>query len=646
MDGRDEAMRCANCDRDVPVGAFCGHCGAHLTPRPGDGPAWLRPDGLFAAPHETIFRPSLASSLLPQLSELTRRPFNAGLLLIIVSLAVLVELQLPGGLIAVAALGLPMLLAIYWRRSHVFEDIPTWVVWATVVLAIGLALSWVLLSGALVLREAASPFDAGSGGRRVLRQGFGVSDGAAAMMLLPIGIVRLLWRRNPESRGPECLDGFVIGVIGALVFTSAATLTKMAPQFATAPVARNQPVQWLFFEAAIRGVTVPLTAACFGGLFGAALWFTRARSTSRFSRRVIVAGIVLCALAILGVYALVGWSDVEGTTQLRVLSWHVAMAVFAIIALRIGMQFAVLHEETPPPAGTPLLCLHCRQVVPETAFCPACGASHRASSRHSRSERRRVRPAGVANDPGRQDDSDRERTIWPGYAVPARTYTAASLSRQSPLPVLTHWLIATLALSAVVIGVPALTVKPPPRYNCPPDCGNPPSGTPVSTNPRFTAPGGLFSVAYPAPGSAYDVTTDASGVTARFTGGDGGELRLTSEPATGRTARDVAKAFIDATFPTAHNSYQIPNAMVGFQPGYGEVADVFPLNLENSSTRMRAVVIVAVKNDLALIAAAFGPYHQFGPNFGPGRPSPANVQIAQDMGRYVNSFQWQGDKPR
>ena len=49
---------------------------------------------------------------------------------------------------------------------------------------------------------------------------------------------------------------------------------------------------------------------------------------------------------------------------------------------------------------------------------------------------------------------------------------------------------------------------------------------------------------------------------------------------------------------------------------------------------------------LALIAAAYGPYHQFGPKFGPGRPSPANVEIAQDMGRYVNSFQWRGDPPR
>jgi hypothetical protein len=55
--------------------------------------------------------------------------------------------------------------------------------------------------------------------------------------------------------------------------------------------------------------------------------------------------------------------------------------------------------------------------------------------------------------------------------------------------------------------------------------------------------------------------------------------------------------------------------------------------------------VVAIKNDLALIAATVGPYHEFGPDFGPGRPSPTNLQIAEDMGRYVNSFRWRGDPP-
>ena len=635
----DEAsMHCHNCGSTVPPGAFCGHCGAYLTPRPGDGSTWLRPGVFCAAPHESVLRPSLASSLLPQLSELTRRPFNVGLVLIVVAMAVLVELQLPGGLITVASLGLPLLLLIYWQRSGVLDDIPRRAVVVTVLLALALAIGWVLLTGDLVVREAGSPFEAGSAGKRVLRDGLGVAEGGTILMLIPAGVTRLMWRSRRES-----LDGFVIGVLSASVFTGAATLTRLAPQFTTAPVARSQPVQWLFFEAAVRGVTVPLTAACAGGLVGIALWFHRPRTASPFTGWKVPAALVLVAVTVLGVYAAVGWADIEGVSQLYVLSWHVAMALVALIGLRIGLQVALLHEQAEPASGAFLLCLHCRHVVPEMPFCPSCGAVTRATPRRSLRERRQVSPESAAL----QDDSGQAgTTVWPGYAAPSAIYTAARLSRQSPTPVLATWLVGLTVLSAIFIGLPALTVKPAPRYNCPPDCGTPMSGHPVSINPRFTAPGGSFSVAYPGPGSAYVVTTEQSGVTARFVGGDGGELRLTSRPATERPAREIAKDFIAATFPTARKSFEIPNAMVGFQPGYGEVDDVFPLDLDTSFKRMRVIVIVAVKNDLALIAAGTGPFHEFGPKFGPGRPSPDNVQIAEDMGRYVNSFQWKGDPPR
>lgn len=634
----DAGMLCANCGGVVAPGAFCGTCGAHLTPRPGDGPAWLRLDSFCAAPRESVFRPSLASTLLPQLSELTRRPFNIGLVLIIVAMAVLVELHLPGGLITVASLGLPLLLLIYWWRSGVLEDVPRWAVLLTIVLALGLAIGWVLLTGDLVIREAGSPFEAGSAGRRVLRDGLGVAEGGAILMLVPAVVVRLLWRTRREV-----LDGFVIGVLSTLVFTAAATLTRLAPQFTTAPVERSQPVQWLFFEAAVRGVTVPLTAACAGGLVGSALWFHRSSATGRLRRSTVTIALGLVAVTVLGVYAVVGWADIEGVSQLYVLSWHVAMALVALVGLRIGLQVALLHEEAARAGDAFLLCLHCRHVVPEMAFCPSCGAAQRASPARSLRERRRVSAEGSVP---QGDSAPSDSAVWPGYAAPARTYTAARVYRQSPTPFLATWLVSMTVLSAIFIGVPALTVKPAPRYNCPPDCGTPPTGEPVSANPRFTSPDGLFSVAYPIPGAAYSVKTDQKGVTARYIGGDGGELRLTSEPAAERPAREVAKAFLAATFPGARKAFEIPNAMVGFQPGYGEVDDVFPLDLDTSFKRMRVIVIVGVKNNLALIAAGAGPFREFGPKFGPGRPSPANLEIAQDMGQYVNSFLWKGDPPR
>jgi hypothetical protein len=62
--------------------------------------------------------------------------------------------------------------------------------------------------------------------------------------------------------------------------------------------------------------------------------------------------------------------------------------------------------------------------------------------------------------------------------------------------------------------------------------------------------------------------------------------------------------------------------------------------------RTRIVVMGAVKNDLTLIGAAIGPYRPFRPGDGPNLPSGANLQLAEDLGKYINSFQWQGDPPR
>lgn len=103
---------------------------------------------------------------------------------------------------------------------------------------------------------------------------------------------------------------------------------------------------------------------------------------------------------------------------------------------------------------------------------------------------------------------------------------------------------------------------------------------------------------------------------------------------------------MNETFPDTKTAYEIPNTMVGYQHGYGMAADMWPQGAMSSSSRMRIIVMVAVKNDLALIAGAVGPYRAFGPDFGSGKPSAANLQLALDMGKYVNSFSWRGDPRR
>jgi hypothetical protein len=206
------------------------------------------------------------------------------------------------------------------------------------------------------------------------------------------------------------------------------------------------------------------------------------------------------------------------------------------------------------------------------------------------------------------------------------------------------WTAVVTVLALGLVGIAAATTQPVARYQCPPNCGHPLMGKPVVINPRFTAPDGAFSVSYPAPGTAYSVTVDDTGVTAQYTGGTGGVMRLWGEAARGREAKDITMTLLLDKFPDSRVAYEIPNTLVGYHPGYGVAADDWPDGQNVVDSRTRILVMVAVKDDLALIAAAAGPFREFGPHSGP--PTGASLELAADMGKYVNSFRWRGDPPR
>ena len=151
---------------------------------------------------------------------------------------------------------------------------------------------------------------------------------------------------------------------------------------------------------------------------------------------------------------------------------------------------------------------------------------------------------------------------------------------------------------------------------------------------------------YPGPGTAYEATLNPDGVDLNFVGGDTGTLQLFGLPAANRTPQEIADSLIEEKYPAATTDYEIPNAMVGYEPGYGVVADDYPQDSNGMYMRLRIVVMVAVKNDYALVVAAIGPYHEFTRDFGTGHPSGVNLQLAIDMGKYVNSFQWRNPNTR
>jgi len=385
---------CRVCRTDVPAGEYCGLCGCHLTPRRGEGPDWLRIRDYGAAPGENLLQLSLASSLFPHLPPRSRTVFRIGLAVVLVALVAFSLLRLPAALVTVAALGFLFLFLLYLRESDAFADIParTWAL--TAVLGIGLGVGWVLLTGAAVARSYGIPLGAGVVGARMMREGIGIPLGGVILMLIPAAIVRLL---RPPTR--EALDGFMIGALGALTFTAAATLTRLAPQFGTGVVSKR-PMESLIVEAGIRGVAVPLTAAAAGGLIGAALWFTRPASKENQRPGLVRLLLVSFAVAVLVVYLGLGLIDVAHFPQVLMLVLYLALALVALLLLRVGLHLALLHEAHDEiQSDEPLLCPHCGHVVPDMAFCPACGVATRASSRSSRTARREIRPVRSDQEP-------------------------------------------------------------------------------------------------------------------------------------------------------------------------------------------------------------------------------------------------------
>jgi len=627
-------MECEVCELDVPAGEYCGLCGAPLSSHRHDGPHWLRARSYSAAPKEHLLRPSLTSTLFPQLSPRARTGFLVGLIALMLVLAATSMLRLPGALVAVAVLGLPAIFGTYLRISEVHRDTHRGTLLLTATIGIVLGVGWALLTGAAAARSYGIPLGSGIAGARVLRDGLGVTLGALLLMQVPALLVRLV---RPGPR--ETLHGYAVGAFGAVIFASAATLTRLAPQLTAGVIVTNRPPHGLLVEAAIRGLATPIISAAVGGILGAALWFNRPANRRHNHRGYVRLTLSLIAITVAVIFALLGLVGISTVGQWVQLALYTALALAAVFALRIGLHLALLHESHDDyDMDQPLLCSQCHHVVPDAPFCANCGASTRTSSRTLRLAQRTDRLAPV-------DRSDTlEVKLLPGYSLQSQMYSAPATNRHTSL--ILGFVTAIVVVAALSVGLSGLLEKPAARYVCPPQCGHPPMGKPVMVNPRFTAPDGSFSVDYPAASAAYTVSTDEHGVTAHLDVSDGGTMRLFSRPADGKTPKEIADQLVRNAFPDARTAYEIPNAMVGYQPGYGEVADWYPQNANGNYSRTRLLVLVAVRNDLALIAAASGPYHPFGPNFGSGKPSGVGLELALDMGQYVNSFSWRGDPPR
>lgn len=586
-------MVCRACETEVPDAAFCGRCGAKQDSTHGR----LRLGAYAVAPKEHTLLPFFVTSLFPQLPQRSRNTFRVGLSLSLLAVVAFALLRWQAPLITVGAIGLLILYVLFLRESDVDDDLPRGLLALTAAMGIVLGVGCAYAINAFVADDYVLTLGSAYAEQTLFDKLLVIADPVfyAFLMLIPTVVIRLV------HRGPrESLDGFVIGALASISFTSAATLTLLAPQFETGITASDRAVDTLVVQAGIQLVAVPLTAAMLGGVFGVTLWFGR--------RGLIAVSVV----SILGLYALFGLMDLLTIPILVQMVLYLLVALLAVIALRLGVQYVLMTKDHDAANHNGYLrCFYCHQVERDMPFCPHCGVATHAASRSSRSDRRTA-----------EDD------------------VAATEPRTRRARLLTVLAIGTGVAAAA--GITAAVVSTPPvvAYQCPPDCGRPPIYEPIESYPRYVSQDGAFSVQYPGPGTAYEATLDPDGVELKFTGGDTGTMELFGQPAEGRSAKQITESLVADHFPNATLDYEIPNAMVGYEPGYGVVYDEYPQDTRGSFTRLRLLVMVAVKNDYALVAAAIGPYHEFTRDFGTGHPSGVNMQLAMDMGKYVNSFRW------
>lgn len=386
MSSTDEVStrECPACRSTVPAATFCGHCGADLEAAATPWRMLLRTSVFAAAPRGRLTVPHLTSSLFPRLAAPARMPFRLAFALLLVGMLCLSALRanMPMGVVAV--LGGPLLFLLYMWQSDAFREIPVRALVIAALTGALTAVAWWTFAGRLL----ANSYGVTTAGGQALLNALASAGltanliGGVLMIVAPV-VVRLM--RVPVG---DSLDGFVIGACGTLTHMVAATITWMMPQI-VAGLLDDQSALRVLEDAITYGVIDPLISISLGGLVGLSLWFqpNREGDHHRNARTVLTMCTVSAALLYAGVWtvdALVPPVLVVTGQEFLELSVNLVLALLALLTARFGVQIALLHGTPAPATGQPLLCVQCEKVVPDMAFCPACGAAARASSRTSR----------------------------------------------------------------------------------------------------------------------------------------------------------------------------------------------------------------------------------------------------------------------
>jgi hypothetical protein len=300
-----------------------------------------------------------------------------GLIAVLLVILALADLEAP--LIAVSALGVPLLFQLYIFEVDPYESsfvIPTIVVFG---LGAGLGVGWALIGGPVVTEALRPQLSSTLTSGQALNAAVAVPVVGQILMCIPVVLLRLA-----RTARTEALDGFTAGVTGALGFTLAATLAELSSRLSNG-ISAHQPFLSVLTEGLIRGISVPLVAAAATGFVGTALW-SHTGNLSAAGGRWLTSPVVALVVA-LAIQVGVGFTDVAGLSDSELLLVHLTVLCLALLVVRVGVHHVLLHEARQDNAmsvGAPRVCPHCQHVVPAMTFCPQCGVAEHATARSQR----------------------------------------------------------------------------------------------------------------------------------------------------------------------------------------------------------------------------------------------------------------------
>src|SRR6202171_2832074 len=135
-------ITCPHCQKVVPAGNFCGHCGAHLT-----SASTTRRNAFAAVPSEHVAQLSIISTLFPHLPHRRGGAFRWALVAGGAVVLLLAALHLFAPATVAATLLLPVLYLLYLYEVEVYEDEPWLVIGATMVTGAVLGYAFTAFSG-------------------------------------------------------------------------------------------------------------------------------------------------------------------------------------------------------------------------------------------------------------------------------------------------------------------------------------------------------------------------------------------------------------------------------------------------------------------------------------------------------------------